>query len=295
MSRTDQFDGPYDVVYRALLTGLTAAGFTYEGRDNPITAHSPRAILKNRWAATLTAGVRPATDTITLVDWSIDTQGRQHHLVLDEVVAGMPIQPPVGPEEPNPAEASSPKPAVSPSTRALRADVEAAVTLANVRESDPVLGRAVHRLNVLLTPDERVRIVLHGSYELKLGLLCLTTERLLYVGEYLGPRVEVFPFDAIESLGFRRGLITSDIAINMASHVALFSEPRPTQLVEELVVETTAAREGARRQNTQIGRTGTGPRVDIASTLRHLADLHAEGLISDEEYGRKKAELLDRM
>ncbi|AFR51569.1 hypothetical protein KTR9_5356 (plasmid) [Gordonia sp. KTR9] len=298
VNRTDQFEGPYEVVFHAVVTALTAAGFTLEGNSNPVTASAPRAIRKNRWAATLTAGIRPADDlNCTLVDWTIDTNGRQHHLVLDEIVAKMGVPASTTDEKTVVSETDPPQSADPPkSGRTLRPDVQASLARASVSGSDRILGKAAHRLDALLHPDERVLILLHGSYELKVGLLCLTTERLMYVGDYLGPRTEIFPFDAIESVGFRRGLITSDITINMTSHVSLFSEPRPAQLVEELVAQTTAARERATRKHSQTSpRTDTSLRTDVSSALRQLADLHNEGLLSDHEYNRKKAEVLDRL
>jgi hypothetical protein len=42
-------------------------------------------------------------------------------------------------------------------------------------------------------------------------------------------------------------------------------------------------------------RTASVPRNDLAGTLQKLADLHAQGLLSDEEFEAKKRELLSRI
>ena len=40
--------------------------------------------------------------------------------------------------------------------------------------------------------------------------------------------------------------------------------------------------------------TPAGKRVDFAQRLRELHALHQEGILSDEEYAREKAEVLER-
>ena len=53
---------------------------------NPIVGESKRSLRKNRWAATVTAAVRPETPTSTVVDWSVDMLGDKHHEVLAEIL-----------------------------------------------------------------------------------------------------------------------------------------------------------------------------------------------------------------
>ncbi|MFD5493618.1 SHOCT domain-containing protein, partial [Streptomyces sp. NPDC127091] len=40
------------------------------------------------------------------------------------------------------------------------------------------------------------------------------------------------------------------------------------------------------------GRGGRPPPADIADRIRHLGELHQAGLVTDEEFSSKKAELL---
>ena len=43
------------------------------------------------------------------------------------------------------------------------------------------------------------------------------------------------------------------------------------------------------------GNTANTRQTDIFAAIERLADLHAKGIITDEELSRKKAELLERL
>lgn len=60
-------------------------------------------------------------------------------------------------------------------------------------------------------------------------------------------------------------------------------------------VETTPSRNHSQPSASAVGATQCGDGLDTASRLQKLDELRAEGVVSPEEYARKRAEIIDSL
>ncbi|WP_045748270.1 SHOCT domain-containing protein [Actinoplanes rectilineatus] len=100
------------------------------------------------------------------------------------------------------------------------------------------------------------------------------------VGGLIGAEAgrESIPLTDVSRVGFRPGLLRCTVEITWSGGTFDFSADRA---IGALLAETIQSRLEA------------GPVSDADATLlRHLADLHAAGVLTDEEYAAKKAGLL---
>ncbi|QKT06589.1 hypothetical protein HUN08_04830 [Gordonia sp. X0973] len=87
---TTEATAPFFQVHPALCHALTTAvGATLTDPGNPIVADVPRSILKNRWRAKVSAGVREVGPG-SVIDWNVDMAGTMHAAVIRDVLQAMP-------------------------------------------------------------------------------------------------------------------------------------------------------------------------------------------------------------
>ncbi|WP_024332845.1 DUF2510 domain-containing protein [Gordonia hirsuta] len=89
---TTRVQAPAFDVHRALYEALiSAVDATVLDVDNPMRAEVPRAILKNRWGAKVTAHVTVPAPDVADVHWTIDQYGDKHRAILDDVLTALPF------------------------------------------------------------------------------------------------------------------------------------------------------------------------------------------------------------
>lgn len=232
--------------------------------SNPIVGESRRSLRKNRWAATVSAAMRPETDATTVIDWSVDMFGDKHDNVLAEILEAI-----------------------------------------NIPIDDLGVGEALNRLGKMgrffghlearalanyVHLDERVVELAQGVYADRQGMLVLTTQRLFFFDKsLLGAKVEEFDFSAIGSLGFSKRLGGEAIDISISGRSAQISQVAHGR-AETFIAAFRAMRSGAPTTNAQ-----SAPVPDLADQIRKLGELRDAGILTDEEFVNKKAELLARM
>lgn len=260
---------PYEAAYSAVLSAMQAVGMDVPGpAANPIVGDSRRSLRKNRWAATVTAAVRPETSTTTVVDWSVDMLGDKHYEVLAEVVEAVDV--PID-------------------------DLGVGDALDRLGKIGRFFGHLEARaLTDYVHLDERVVELAQGVYGDRQGMLVLTTQRLFFFDKTLkGAKVEEFSLPAITSLGFSKKRTGESIDISISGRSAQIRQVAHGR-AETFLAAFRAVRSAAARADAPAAQqVGAGP--DLADQIRKLSELRDAGILTEEEFTAKKAELLSRM
>lgn len=144
-----------------------------------------------------------------------------------------------------------------------------------------------------LNEGEEVSHSCFGTYETKIlnadsvrsGILACTENRVIFFAVKLfGFDLESFPYSNISAIEFSKGFMGAKVNLTMSGNTAKLKwiqEGTPNDLVGFV-----RDRMGT---NTSVGG------ADVISQIESLAKLNSQGILTDEEFSIKKAELLDRM
>jgi hypothetical protein len=154
--------------------------------------------------------------------------------------------------------------------------------------------RELKKLYEHLFDDELVEYIAQGTYMTHQGIVVLTTQRVVFVFHGVVQQVvEDFPLDRINSVAMKKGLGSGTLVVHVAGSSAHISGI----LNRDLKYLVDALRVRVNLKSTPV--TGAAPATlappDIPDQLKKLADLRDAGILTDEEFGAKKTELLDRM
>lgn len=151
--------------------------------------------------------------------------------------------------------------------------------------------RDFQKLNTLLRDDETVARVLRGAYgRIQGGILVLTDRRLLYVrvGWTGQTSTKDFWLERVSSVWFAPGVLTGRVIIFPSDDAnAVFTEVNKSA-GQAMVIEARNAL-GYRNETSFAGTR------DPYDQLHELGELHQAGLLTEEEFQTKKADVLDRM
>jgi hypothetical protein len=156
--------------------------------------------------------------------------------------------------------------------------------------------RLIKRASEHLEDGEVLLAWVMGVYESELfgtdvprnGLLLATDRRLLFYGLKLhGYDFESFPYENVSSFEQGRNFYGGYAHFFASGNRVEVKWVQKRRDLDALVKEVKA----------RMGRRGSAPaeisaRPDVPERLRALAGLHADGVLTDEEFNRKKAELL---
>jgi hypothetical protein len=125
------------------------------------------------------------------------------------------------------------------------------------------------------------------------GLLLITSKRVAFYSEQIFGRYDqlVFPYDQISSVQCHKGIIGDELQLQVASdNVTIHGIPKgdgdiAAQNIRDLVATMKA----------QPSIAVAAPQTDISDQIEKLGKLKEKGLITDEEFERKKNELLKRL
>lgn len=255
---------PYESAYPAVVAAFRAAEVEVPVAGNPIVGETRRSLRKNRWAATVTAALRPETPTTTVVDWSVDMQGTKHGELRGEVLDA--LQLPID-------------------------DLGVADALNRLGKMGRFFGVLEARaLSDFVHLDERVVELAQGVYGSHQGMLVLTTQRLFFFDKgLLGAGVEEFDFSAIGSLGFSKKLGGEAIDISISGRSAEIKQ------IAHGRGETFIAAFRRVRSEAAAPAQPVAAAPDLADQIRKLSELHSAGILTTDEFNAKKTDLLSRM
>lgn len=247
--------------HESVVNALAAEKVEILSHSNPIRAKSARALLKNRWAAEMTIEI--LEDRMV---WSVDALGDKHEQIIEELLAHLPP--------------------------GMIDDQGVADAVARLSKASRTFGKAeIGRLGTILTPTEHVITLAVGTFEKTMGALILTTERLVFFDQTLmTQKIEEFNLDAIQSLGVEKKRTGETIGIAISGRKAEITNIHHGE-GEALVAAFREVR-GAR---SAASSAPAAFEPDAMDQLRKLGDLHQAGILTDDEFASKKAELLDRM
>jgi len=176
-------------------------------------------------------------------------------------------------------------------------------------------GREIKRLDQHLWEGEQVRAMSSGTYGPGNGLIVLTDRRLLFVKDgMMHKATEDFPLEKVSSVKWSSGLMMGSITVFASGNKAeiknvnkddgkmitdavravISGQTPPVQATTPLPGAPTAPDPGSPSS------VGTMPQdredqPDVYERLRKLTELRNAGMVTQEEFDAKKAELLSQM
>lgn len=193
----------------------------------------------------------------------------------------------------------------------LRPDIKAAAD-----RMDTKFGakREIQHLTQYLWEGERVEYMVAGTYGPGNGLLVLTDRRLLFVVHGMVKQAtEDFPLEKVSSVQWTSGMLSGTLTIYASGNKAEIKNVSKNG--GKALADIIRARLSSRHSTPAPAPTpppaappappasaapaGDGPlfttKEEVFAALKQLAELHQAGVLSDEEFNTKKAELLSRI
>jgi uncharacterized membrane protein YdbT with pleckstrin-like domain len=134
----------------------------------------------------------------------------------------------------------------------------------------------------------------------------VTTDRLIYRHGVLAKHGIEIPLDRVNTVFFRQGIFerllgAGDLVIESAGEMGRqrFSDVRKPSAVQNEIYRQIEANEN--RKYDRVGQSAAAANAapaaapSIPAQIRQLDELRRQGLVTEDEFARKKQELLDRM
>jgi len=163
--------------------------------------------------------------------------------------------------------------------------------------SEAYIGQRVKLTNVdyakstVFEPGEKLVCAIHGNVDkTKTGILFVTDKRVIfhYRGVLSGYKCLIFPYDQITAVNCISRFIIDKLELRVGSYdILLDSVPKGDGSVAAQII--LDMRNYVSRSNAQPSQ------VDIADQIEKLGKLREKGLITEEDFVRKKDELLKRL
>lgn len=182
----------------------------------------------------------------------------------------------------------------------LRQDIAAAKALMHVKFGG---GREIKKLEGYLLPGEQVQRMTTGSVGKGIGLVVMTDQRLLVVYDGITSQKSLdFPYSKLSGVQWSSGMMTGTIALStgLLSKVMVTNVDKVDGRViaDELRLRLAdkTPEEASPAAPSPAGPTQQAPsQVDVMDQLRKLGELRDAGVVTDEEFAAKKADLLGRL
>jgi len=258
---------PPEAALAALREGAESAGMTVRDEsESGFAAAAKRSLIKNRWAADIRVDLQPSADA-TVAAITVDMAGTKHLSLVNELTE--PLAGQIDDRGLNEAKERLGKPGRVFGILELRA------------------------LAYLLRGNERVIALGTGQFDKRTGMVCLTTARLLFVDKGLLTeslnQVE-YPLPIIQAVSTKRSITGETLVITSAGAVTEI-----TRLIHGQAEELARQIHNLKNQPPPISAPAAVSVEDPTETLRKLASLRDEGIISEEEFAAKKRAILDRI
>jgi hypothetical protein len=163
--------------------------------------------------------------------------------------------------------------------------------------------RELKKLDEYLWHDETVSRIATGSLGGKRGLLVFTDRRLIFLFHGLmSQQNEDFPLDSVTSISVKAGLANATITVYSggAKHEISNVWKDDAKAITDEIRNHIATR--GREQRPAGPSTGAPPdavapqpQPDVLVQLKQLGELRDAGVLTNEEFEAKKAELLTRL
>lgn len=261
---------PQDEADDRLRAACVTMGLSPEGSPGAIRGRAKRSLMKNRWAADLSIDIAPAPPG-SVATVRVDMLGDKHYAVLDELAQA------VGDD--------------AFDDQGLSAAVE------RLGKAARIFGRKeVRHLRNILRATEDVFELGQGQYGPKQGVVVLTSERLFFFEKSMmgSESLEEFPLASISSLSVNKKMTGEELKIFASGNQAQISSMMHGQA--DAMVRAFHAAKTAVSSNRGATTPPDAPApTDPVEQLERLAALRDKGILTDDEFAAKKADILRSM
>lgn len=176
----------------------------------------------------------------------------------------------------------------------LREDIAAARSKMRVKSGG---GREIKKLIEHLWEGESVDRMTTGLYGNGTGLLVLTDRRLLFVKDgMMSKTTEDFPLSKVSSIQWSSGMLLGTITVFASANkveIKNVDKGDGKELVDVIRARIAPGADAPPPAAPAEPAAAAGP--DLIDQIKRLGELHDAGILTDEEFSTKKAELLARM
>lgn len=172
----------------------------------------------------------------------------------------------------------------------LRPDIAAAKAKMTTKMGG---GREIKRLADHLWEGELVEWLSTGTYAGGIGLLALTNQRLFFLKDGVMKQTsEDFPLSKISSIQWSSGMLTGKIQVFVSGNKAEIVNV--SKLEGKAIVDAVRGHVSGATQNAAAPPPAPAaqPADDSIAQLQQLAALRDQGILTDEEFAAKKAQIL---
>ena len=243
-----------------------------DGEPGVIRASVKRSLIRNRWAAEVEIQLEPLAGE-TLATTRVEMNGTKHYDLLNEF-AGK-----IGDD--------------------LFDDRGATEAIERLGKVGRIFGRKeIRHLQHLLHGDERVLTLGQGKWGDKQGIVVLTTERLFLFEKHLTihESLEEFSLESIGSIETgkkRSGERLVIHAYGTSTEVTNLFHGHADEIARQFRrLRSHAPDDTATRS---LSPDAAPASTDHVATLKSLAELRDQGILTPEEFEQKKAEILERL
>ncbi len=153
--------------------------------------------------------------------------------------------------------------------------------------------REIKKLQEHLHDGEVVEYIAQGTYATNQGIVVLTSTRMVFLFHGLmSQALEDFPYRSLSSVQSKAGLVTGELAVHASGNQAVIS-----QIVkQDLKHLADALRERIATSGQRSAVASLPPsQPDVMDQLRKLGELRDAGVVTQDEFDKKKADLLSRL
>ncbi|TCC54290.1 hypothetical protein E0H73_39610 [Kribbella pittospori] len=159
--------------------------------------------------------------------------------------------------------------------------------------------REIKKLPEYLWEGERVDLITSGTYGSGTGIVVLTDRRLFFLKDgVMSKTSEDFPLSKISSVQWSSGMLMGKIIVFASGNKAEIVNVQKTD--GKAITDAVRARLTNGVQSSPVpdqtpSPTGAEGKPDVYEQLAKLGELRNAGVLTDEEFETKKAELLSRI
>lgn len=132
------------------------------------------------------------------------------------------------------------------------------------------------------------------------GTLVVTNQRVFHTGKFLLKKwlVEI-PLNMVGGATFKKGLMFSEVIISSSAGTKMELKQIMSKKIAEEIIKTLndARAQNSSSQNSQSQNSSTKSSSDLSipDQIKKLSELKDQGILTEDEFKKKKAELLAKM
>lgn len=164
------------------------------------------------------------------------------------------------------------------------------------------MAAGLPRLAQVVRPDEQVLLATHAAVDGDSRLVAITSTRVIIVdAEVFSSSVDEFPLTAVVVTSAETEWLTNELEIRLRSGYEVELENVPdlagfAATLRDAVHRATAPQPVAQAPAPPVAQPAPPvAQPDVLGQIAKLGELHAAGVLTDEEFQAKKAQLLDRL